>query len=436
MDLLEYKSSKIQNVCFGEKDGKNRLKPDPKNVLIIIDKKDVQHLDISATSQNWNIVYKIIDYGQIHSRIDAIRKLVVENDIDFLLYSRNDQVDRKIKIGPIHARLKVGYSSFSGIDDDDRIIQMQTCFRNFMEGGTLLKVDHLSNTGKYNHQSGDGTFSLIFDTEQIGCVRYGLPRIIGLLEQYGIKATFFVTNLMKRFYQNVVEVIKSYGNEVGLHGLCHEYLSGLSMEEQEKKLSIMRKDIGTNAVGVNFMGRMDYTTVHACTRLGLKYFVYPCFNYYRIFGYPKVSTAPLLISNVHGNIWALPVAVQTYGSPWPCIKNMVSLAILQSFNCGLRHISILLHPFRDGNLRYIQTTDKLIRYLLQSGLSPVTASEVIDRLEGTYQYRIEQEGTLPSLLNTARPMICLPSSRWDVFGFFPENGLRILQRLKPHTQIF
>lgn len=44
--------------------------------------------------------------------------------------------------------------------------------------------------------SKERTFSLVFELEQVGGVKYGLPRMLALLDQYKIRATFFVTDLI------------------------------------------------------------------------------------------------------------------------------------------------------------------------------------------------------------------------------------------------
>ena len=351
-----------------EKPNNNMLKMHKKNVLIVVDKDDAKFLDTSLKTENWNIFFKIIDYRQLHAKEKELEELAIKNGIDFLLYSQNDQVAKRTSIGPIHKRLKLGYSSFSGIDNKYRIMQMQTCFKDFMECGQELRLNHGERIKEQINNNPGGTFSLIFDTEQIGCVRYGLPRILHLLKIYDVKATFFVTNLIKQVYTNILRIIEGNGHEIGLHGWCHEYLSGLSAEKQKILITIMREDFDIEIKGVNFINRMDENSISAFINNKITYFVYPFINYYRLIGYPKISTMPSLVSLSEGSIWAFPISVETYGSPWFSIKNMADSAILQSEKCGFRHITILCHPFRDGNYSHIQTTRRLVEYLIGSSL--------------------------------------------------------------------
>lgn len=169
-------------------------------VLIIVDKEDAKYLDSNKQSDHWDIVWKVIDYGKLHKSVDELQKQIKEHNIDFILYSRNDQVAKKISIGPVTKRLKIGYSSFSGIDEKYRIEQMKTCFEDFMKCNNKLDFDiPPSRERNLEISNNKGSFSLIFDTEQIGGVRYGLSRILKLLSKYDVKATFFVTNLMKKY---------------------------------------------------------------------------------------------------------------------------------------------------------------------------------------------------------------------------------------------
>ena len=75
---------------------------------------------------------------------------------------------------------------------------MKTCFSDFINWNE--DFDILINTQENRHQRmkkfGDcGTFSILYDTEQLVCISYALPRILDLHEKYGVKATFFVTNI-------------------------------------------------------------------------------------------------------------------------------------------------------------------------------------------------------------------------------------------------
>ena len=96
----------------------------PNNVLFVVDVEDGEYLDLSRESRHWNIVPEILDFNELHGSIDRLEQLAKAHDIDFLLYSQNDQVAKRIGIGRVHQQLGLGYSSVSAIDrgDDDAVL--------------------------------------------------------------------------------------------------------------------------------------------------------------------------------------------------------------------------------------------------------------------------------------------------------------------------
>ncbi|WP_165874309.1 polysaccharide deacetylase family protein [Rubrobacter taiwanensis] len=67
-------------------------------------------------------------------------------------------------------------------------------------------------------------------------VRRVLPRVLDLLDESGIRATFFVEGLNARIYPEALLEIASRGHELGYHGWRHEYWAGLSPAEEVQLL--------------------------------------------------------------------------------------------------------------------------------------------------------------------------------------------------------
>jgi len=66
--------------------------------------------------------------------------------------------------------------------------------------------------------------------------RSGLPRILQLLDQYGIPATFFVPAISAKLHpQSMKEIVSKNRHEIGIHGWIHERNSLLS-EADEREL--------------------------------------------------------------------------------------------------------------------------------------------------------------------------------------------------------
>jgi peptidoglycan-N-acetylglucosamine deacetylase len=72
-----------------------------------------------------------------------------------------------------------------------------------------------------------GYYNSILGNEDIGgfSVNYGVPRILELLNKYGVKGTFFVAGWDAERHPESVEEIISEGHEVAAHGYCFEDFS-------------------------------------------------------------------------------------------------------------------------------------------------------------------------------------------------------------------
>ena len=63
-------------------------------------------------------------------------------------------------------------------------------------------------------------------------VKRMLPRILGMLEELGLRATFFVEGLNAELYPEALLEIANSGHELGYHGWRHEYWPNLSPSKE------------------------------------------------------------------------------------------------------------------------------------------------------------------------------------------------------------
>ncbi len=63
--------------------------------------------------------------------------------------------------------------------------------------------------------------------------RTGVPRLLGMLDRTGIKATFFVPGYTAERWPAVVRSIRDAGHEIAHHGYLHELVATLSPEAEE-----------------------------------------------------------------------------------------------------------------------------------------------------------------------------------------------------------
>jgi hypothetical protein len=67
-------------------------------------------------------------------------------------------------------------------------------------------------------------------------VRHALPRIMGILEELGLRSTFYVEGLNAELYPEALLEIADSGHELGYHGWRHEYWPNLSLSDETRLL--------------------------------------------------------------------------------------------------------------------------------------------------------------------------------------------------------
>lgn len=84
-------------------------------------------------------------------------------------------------------------------------------------------------------------------------IRRGLPRILDLLDQHHIRATFYVPGYTAELYPTDIGEIRDSGHEIGHHGYLHERPDTLSAEQErvvmQKGLEALDRAVGVRPVG-------------------------------------------------------------------------------------------------------------------------------------------------------------------------------------------
>jgi peptidoglycan/xylan/chitin deacetylase (PgdA/CDA1 family) len=83
--------------------------------------------------------------------------------------------------------------------------------------------------------------------------RVGVPRILKLLDRYGVKASFYVPAVTALIHPEEQRSLIAAGHEIGIHGWIHELNSGLSYED-ELDLMLRSSDTLTKITGKRPVG--------------------------------------------------------------------------------------------------------------------------------------------------------------------------------------
>lgn len=98
------------------------------------------------------------------------------------------------------------------------------------------------------HYSGDGSKKLVALTFDDGPESKYTSQIMDILDQYNIKATFFVIGQNAEKHPEALKSIHERGHEIGSHTWSHKYLPKLSKQEVEKEILRTEKLI-TDIIG-------------------------------------------------------------------------------------------------------------------------------------------------------------------------------------------
>ena len=77
----------------------------------------------------------------------------------------------------------------------------------------------------------------------------GVPRILRVLDKFGIKSTFFIPGFTVNQYQDLVRKLHQEGHEIGNHGWSHTYPDNLNDYQTEKKEYIDSSNLIEKIVG-------------------------------------------------------------------------------------------------------------------------------------------------------------------------------------------
>lgn len=226
------------------------------------------------------------------------------------------------------------------------------------------------------------SFCLTFDVEKYTGTVYGLKRILKVLDNFEIKATFFITGEIMALYPDKVDEIDNKDHEISLHGLYHEQFSGFSMQKQRKLLQKTIRIAQNWNESPNFRAPGYYSDEN--THSLLAEFGIACDAPY--FHNVDSFTVPTVIQTDKGKIIFLPTKFETFGREGTynnlSFNSFTKLRIKPLINTAHVEggvVTGLFHPFRDGSKINIKLFEKLIRYLKEKEFPFYTVQEIVNQ---------------------------------------------------------
>jgi peptidoglycan-N-acetylglucosamine deacetylase len=220
----------------------------------------------------------------------------------------------------------------------------------------------------------------------------GVPRILGLLEKHGVRATFFVPGYSAHRYPEVVRAIAEAGHEIAHHSYFHENTAGMDAKTEGDMIDLglrALKDVaGVRPAGYRApMWEMNYHTPALLAERG-----------FRWDSSLMDSDHPYLLSVDGGPRTLVEVPVSWGLDDWEqyaFLPDLIGSGVIESPAKALEMWTLELeamyklgaaftlccHPFLSGRPSRALALERLIeRMLVQRGLWITTVGEVADHV--------------------------------------------------------
>ncbi len=147
---------------------------------------------------------------------------------------------------------------------------------------------------------------------------HGLRRLLDLLEEHRVRATFFLLGPLALAQPDLVRRIVAMGHEIGCHGWSHELLYDMTPErfrsETQRSLEAIRQTTGADVRAYRAayfsITRRSMWALEILTELGFRYdsSVFPVRNWR--YGVPDFEPRPHVVETAAGPIYEFPISVR------------------------------------------------------------------------------------------------------------------------------
>ncbi|HET7037508.1 MAG TPA: polysaccharide deacetylase [Thermomicrobiaceae bacterium] len=218
----------------------------------------------------------------------------------------------------------------------------------------------------------------------------GVPRLVELLGQFDLKATFFIPGFTAELHPEMIELLTANSHEIGHHGYLHERPDTLSDEQEEavlvRGLEALERLTGKRPVGYRSPAwELKPTSPALLKRYG---FVYDS----SLMG----NDIPYSVATPEGNLVELPIqwilddyAHYSMGSGGISSPEKVFEVFASEFAGYHRYNGcyvLTMHPFVSGRPSRVLMLERLIQYINQfDGVWWATLQEIADYCEQSGQ---------------------------------------------------
>lgn len=84
-------------------------------------------------------------------------------------------------------------------------------------------------------------FNTLRDETGLKVWKEGMPALLDIYEQFGIKSTFFFTGYIAKLYPDIVKMVQGRGHEIGSHSFSHRKEDGLDVLPYAKQLEQLQQ---------------------------------------------------------------------------------------------------------------------------------------------------------------------------------------------------
>jgi len=177
------------------------------------------------------------------------------------------------------------------------------------------------------------------------------PRILALLQQYGVKATFFLKGERVQQHPEIAKKILSQGHEIGNHAWSHPRFQKLSLPEAQMEIQ-RTEDIIQQTTGIR--PRLIRPPYGIMTRKQIAYFL-------------------------EKSYWIIDWSIDSMDW-YTQDTELIFTAVTKAFH---NDAIILLHSAegKEGRESTIKAVERLILHFQEKGIEPVTVSQLLEDLK-------------------------------------------------------